>query len=52
MIDGILIIKNILEVGNILHSMSIESKLAGITTYYSTHITFILETIISTMQFC
>lgn len=49
--DGSLNIKNILEVGNILPSMSIESKLAGITTYYSTHITFILETIISTMQF-
>ena len=31
--------------------MSIESKLAGIKVYYSTHITFILETIISTMQF-
>ena len=31
--------------------MSIESKLAGITVYYSTHITFILETVISTMQF-
>ena len=31
--------------------MSIESKLAGISVYYSTHITFILETVISTMQF-
>ena len=31
--------------------MSIESKLAGIKIYYSTHITFILETVISTMQF-
>jgi hypothetical protein len=31
--------------------MSIESKLAGIKEYYSTHITFILETVISTMQF-
>ncbi len=31
--------------------MSIESKLAGINTYYSTHITFILETVISSMQF-
>ena len=31
--------------------MSIESKLAGIKVYYSTHITFILETVISTMQF-
>ena len=31
--------------------MSIESKLAGINTYYSTHITFILETVISTMLF-
>lgn len=31
--------------------MSIESKLAGINVYYSTHITFILETVISTMQF-
>ena len=31
--------------------MSIESKLAGIQVYYSTHITFILETVISTMQF-
>ncbi len=31
--------------------MSIESKLAGINVYYSTHITFILETVISTMLF-
>ncbi len=31
--------------------MSIESKLAGINIYYSTHITFILETVTSTMQF-
>ena len=31
--------------------MSIESKLAGINIYYSTHLTFILETVISTMQF-
>jgi len=31
--------------------MSIETKLAGINVYYSTHITFILETVISTMQF-
>ena len=31
--------------------MSIESKLAGINIYYSTNITFILETVISTMQF-
>jgi len=31
--------------------MSIESKLAGINVYYSTHLTFILETVISTMQF-
>ena len=31
--------------------MSIESNLAGIRIYYSTHITFILETVISTMQF-
>jgi len=31
--------------------MSIEPKLAGIKVYYSTHITFILETVISTMQF-
>ena len=31
--------------------MSIESKFAGIKIYYSTHITFILETVISTMQF-
>ena len=31
--------------------MNIESKLAGIKVYYSTHITFILETVISTMQF-
>ena len=31
--------------------MSIDSKLAGIKIYYSTHITFILETVISTMQF-
>lgn len=31
--------------------MSIGSKLAGINVYYSTHITFILETVISTMQF-
>ena len=44
-------IKNILEVGNIIHCMSIESKLAGIKIYYSTHITFILETVISTIQF-
>ena len=31
--------------------MNIESKLAGFNIYYSTHITFILETVISTMQF-
>ncbi|HEC37333.1 MAG TPA: hypothetical protein ENI29_03795 [bacterium] len=31
--------------------MSIESKLAGINIYYSTNVTFILETVISTMQF-
>ena len=31
--------------------MSIESKLAGINVYYTTHITFILETVVSTMQF-
>ena len=31
--------------------MSIESKLAGINIYYSTHIILILETVISTMQF-
>ena len=31
--------------------MSIEFKLAGINVYYSTHVTFILETVISTMQF-
>lgn len=31
--------------------MSIESKLAGINVYYSTNLTFILETVISTMQF-
>ena len=31
--------------------MSIESKLASVKIYYSTHITFILETVISTMQF-
>ena len=31
--------------------MSIESKLAGIIVYYSTHITFVLETVLSTMQF-
>ena len=31
--------------------MSIESKLAGIQVYYSTNFTFILETVISTMQF-
>ncbi len=31
--------------------MSIESNLAGINVYYSTHLTFILETVISTMQF-
>ena len=31
--------------------MSIESKLAGINIYYSTHITLVLETVISTMQF-
>ena len=29
--------------------MNIESKLAGITVYYSTNVTFILETVISTM---
>ena len=31
--------------------MNIESKLAGINVYYSTHLTFILETVISTMLF-
>ena len=30
---------------------NIESKLAGIKIYYSTHITFILETVISTLLF-
>ncbi|NVM35661.1 MAG: hypothetical protein HWN81_08695 [Candidatus Lokiarchaeota archaeon] len=31
--------------------MNINSELTGINVYYTTHLTFILETVISTMQF-